>query len=299
MEPKRQTLKYYVLDVFASESFQGNPLAVIITEDELTKIEYQNIANEFGYSETSFISYSESENILKVRSFTPSGFEINGAGHNLLGAVSLVMLTNKDLFPIRNHKPVVVMKDRPIDFVIYGNTVEMMQQPAILGAAIPPNIIAKVISLSKDDVVYGNLSPTVVSTEVSHLMVPMKNLEALHKARPRKKGLDNLSKEFGFQGVYCFSLSKKDKPHLVETRFFNPGIGIDEDPATGSAAGPMAGFLYHHRIIDKAKEYQLLLGKKIGRPSILKFKVAENGIVISGSSAITMEGRIYLNRFRS
>jgi trans-2,3-dihydro-3-hydroxyanthranilate isomerase len=70
--------------------------------------------------------------------------------------------------------------------------------------------------------------------------------------------------------------------------------GYGEDAATGSAAGPLAGLLYEKKYISSGKEYQLLQGVKMKRPSIINFEVNDQGILISGSSVITMEGVIYI-----
>ena len=94
----RTTLQYYVLDVFSNKSYKGNPLSVVFTNGDLELETYQNISKEFGYSETSFVYYSTKQKALNVRSFTPTGFEIDGAGHNLLGAVFGALLKKMPIF---------------------------------------------------------------------------------------------------------------------------------------------------------------------------------------------------------
>lgn len=289
---KGPSLKYHVLDVFASERYTGNPLAVVWAGEELAAAVYRDIAKEFGYSETSFVTYSEYENVLKIRSFTPVGIEVGGAGHNLLGAVSLVVQTQVDNFLCAS-KPVVIMKDSPIRIVLDKNMVGMVQQRAVLGAHVPRKPLAESLGLSKDDLYTGELEPVMVATEVNHLMVPLQSLDALDRAATDKGLLAGLSAEFGFEGVYCFVLSEKGSPYVAHARFFNPGIGIAEDPATGSAAGPMAGFLHYQGIIVQDREYKVLQGEKMGRPSVLVCKVTDEGIVISGTAVIVMEGTIY------
>ena len=112
---ERATLEYYVLDVFSNKSYKGNPLSVVFTNGNLKLDVYQNIAKEFGYSETSFIYYSAAQKALTVRSFTPIGVEIEGAGHNLLGAVCGVLhkkipifheQTETDRFVVMKHSPI-------------------------------------------------------------------------------------------------------------------------------------------------------------------------------------------------
>jgi trans-2,3-dihydro-3-hydroxyanthranilate isomerase len=93
-----QKLDYYVLDVFTDQRYKGNQLSVVYIENELTIEQYHNIAREFGYSETSFVTYSTAQSVFKVRSFTPAKFEVAGAGHNLLGAVCLALIKKWDIF---------------------------------------------------------------------------------------------------------------------------------------------------------------------------------------------------------
>jgi trans-2,3-dihydro-3-hydroxyanthranilate isomerase len=93
-----KTLDYYVVDVFTDSRYKGNQLSVVYTDEELDINQYHDISREFGYSETSFVNYSTSENVFKVRSFTTAKYEVIGAGHNLLGAVCLALLKKWDIF---------------------------------------------------------------------------------------------------------------------------------------------------------------------------------------------------------
>ena len=300
MQQETKSLKYLVLDVFTKEKYKGNQLSVVLAEKELELPIYEAISREFGYSETSFIYYSKREKCLKVRSFTSTGFEIHGAGHNLLGVVCAVLLKKIDVFHEQQNEHFVLMKDHKIQLTIdYDQEnelpiVSMKQQRAVIGKTISAEMIAKAISLDVSDVLIENFAPTVVSTEVTHLMVPIKNVRLLNKAVSNKPLSIKLAKEFGFEGVYCFAFTEKDPDNILQTRFFNPGIGIDEDPATGSAAGPLAGFLYHQKRVRLNTEYQLIQGAKMNQPSTIKFKVNQDSIIVSGSSVITMEGNLYL-----
>lgn len=296
---KINSYKYCVLDVFTSERYKGNPLAVIFTESDLELSVYENIAREFGYSETSFIDYSKTDKALKVRSFSPIGFEVNGAGHNLLGAVCAALLTGMEIFHEQDGKQFVIMKDEAIHLSIKqpDNSlpfVGMMQKSATIGTAVDPKIVAEALALNPDEISVEDLLPTVVETEVAHLMVPVKKIEILNKAIPDKKLLIKIANEHGFEGYYCFALLNQDPQYFAQTRFFNPGIGIDEDPATGSAAGPLAGFLLQKKYIQQDIVYQVLQGVKMNQPSTIQFEVKNEGIWISGSSIIVMEGTIYV-----
>ena len=284
--------------IFTNERFKGNPLAVVFTTSDLAISIYKNISKEFGYSETSFIYYSKADKALRVRSFTPTGFEIHGAGHNLLGAICGALLTDMKIFHEQEGKQYVIMKDEAIKlFVKHSKNnlpfVGMLQKSAIIEALVDSKLIAEALSLSPDEILAEDLAPAVVKTEVTHLMVPVKNLEILNKSISNKSLLIKLAKEYNFEGVYCFAVLNQNEQYFAQTRFFNPGIGIDEDPATGSAAGPLAGFLFQNKCIQQDTVYQILQGVKMNQPSTIKFEVKTEGIWISGSSIMAMEGTIY------
>ncbi|HMI02283.1 MAG TPA: PhzF family phenazine biosynthesis protein [Pedobacter sp.] len=291
-------LDYYVLDVFTDQKYKGNQLSVVYTEAPLELEEYFSIAREFGYSETSFVTYSKAENALKIRSFTPAEFEVNGAGHNLLGAVCLALLKHWDIFKNQDGMPWVFIKDTKIPLRITEEAglpyVAMKQRPVKVKKPISAAIVAPAIGLDIEDLVLNNWEVNVAETEVAHLMVPVKNFETLQKAVPDKAILKKLSEEYRFEGFYLFTTNHPHPEYLAEARFFNPGIGIDEDPATGTAAGPLTGYLEHYGFIERNKDYRILQGTAVKHSSDIHVRVEEDGIWVSGSSVIVMEGAIYL-----
>ena len=159
---------------------------------------------------------------------------------------------------------------------------------------MPAELISRAVGLSEQELSLNDWSINIVQTEVPHLMVPVRDVESLKKATSQKTLLKELAEQFGFEGCYLFTTSHSDKQYLAETRFFNPGIGIDEDPATGTAAGPLAGYLYSLGYIDKHRHYMILQGTFVNHPSTIRIQVTDDGIWVSGSSVIVMEGQIYL-----
>ena len=298
---ERTALEYYVLDVFSNESYKGNPLSVVFTDGNLDLETYQNISKEFGYSETSFVYYSKTQKALNVRSFTPIGFEIDGAGHNLLGAVCGALLKKLPIFEEQDeNNRFVIMKNAPIPLTVSFDPetqypiVQMHQKQAVIKHQIPTYKIAIALGLKIEDLEVNMLVPTVVQTEVSHVMVPIRNTQLLNDCVPDSKLLIEISKEHQFEGFYCFSISDENQDHVVEARFFNPIIGIEEDPATGTAAGPLIGFLTRNRYTQLNKEYKILQGVKLNQPSLIEVMSRQNDILVGGSSAITMRGELYI-----
>jgi len=297
----RIALPYYVLDVFSNKSYKGNPLSVVFTEGDLEIETYKDIAKEFGYSETSFVYYSTKQKALNVRSFTPIGFEIDGAGHNLLGAVCGALLKNMPIFDEQDdNNRFVIMKHSPIPITVSfdPNTldpiVQMHQKPAEIKKEIPTYKIAVALGLKIEDLDSSDFVPTIVKTEVAHTMVPIKNSQLLNDCVPDNKLLIEISKEYQSEGFYCFTITNQNEGNIAESRFFNPIIGINEDPATGTAAGPLIGFLTQKKYAQLNKEYQILQGVKLNQPSLIEVMCRENDILVGGSSIITMKGELYL-----
>jgi trans-2,3-dihydro-3-hydroxyanthranilate isomerase len=292
-----KTLDYYVLDVFTATRFKGNQLSVVYTNEELTLDEYYDISREFGYSETSFVSYSATGKVFKVRSFTQANVEVVGAGHNLLGGVCLALLKRWDIFKGQD-QPWVLIKDEKVPLKITEQDglpyVGMKQAPAKIINGVPADIIASAIGLTVDDLEPNDWRVNIVSTEVGHLMVPVKNIASLQKAVSHKALLKAASERFGFEGCYLFTTDQPNPEYIAEARFFNPLIGIDEDPATGTAAGPLAGYLEQLGYIEKNRDYKILQGVYVDHPSVIHVKVVDDGVWVSGSSVIVMEGKLYL-----
>lgn len=291
-------LPYYVLDVFTEERYKGNQLAVVHCTEELTRQQYYDVTREFGFSETSFVYYSEKDNALVVRSFTPGEFEVVGAGHNLLGAVCLALLKKWDIFKNQQGASRVIIKDITIPLSITERNhlpyVAMKQKKARVIGHVPTDIIAKATGLNEDDLKFNDWDISIVETEVAHLMVPVKDWQALQHAIPDKTILKEASRKYGFEGCYLFTTNHPHNDVVAETRFFNPGIGIDEDPATGTAAGPLAGYLEQLHYIKQDIDYTILQGVAVKHPSRIHVKVTSQGIWVSGSSVIVMEGMLYL-----
>ena len=186
-------LDYYVLDVFTDQRFKGNQLSVVYIENELTIEQYHGIAREFGYSETSFVTYSTAQSAFKVRSFTPAKFEVAGAGHNLLGAVCLALIKKWDIFKNQGDHPWVFIKDTKIPLDITEENglpyVAMKQRQAEVIGTVPIDVISEAVGLSTDELALNDWSPNIVQTEIPHLMVPVRDLDALRKSiNPGRRG---------------------------------------------------------------------------------------------------------------
>jgi PhzF family phenazine biosynthesis protein len=130
----------------------------------------------------------------------------------------------------------------------------------------------------------------VVATDVAHLVVPVCR-EGLEMARPHPERIAAFVSAHGGEGCYLFSSSTRDPAATADARFFNPGVGIAEDPATGTAAGPLAAYLVEHGVTAGPRVI-IDQGLQTGRPSRLEVHVDGPVVELRGRAVVTAEGTI-------
>jgi phenazine biosynthesis protein PhzF family len=285
------TLRAGLIDVFADTSLSGNPLAVVEDADELSEAQMRRIAGEFNQAETTFIMRSRQAD-LKLRSFTAAGAEVGGAGHNALGAWLWLAQEGKlgaidvsRVFRQEIGSEILPIELRPVDGRIFGR---MKQSALTLGtkiAEVAP--LAAALGLAPEDIL-TEPAPRVADTGVAHLLVRLSDVAAVDRAEPASKGLLKLLGTVSAEGCYVYAL-EGNAPHRAYARFFNPTVGLWEDAATGTAAGPLAAYLAYERLI--AGWIEVEQGTKMGRRSILHVNLTPEP-EISGAGVVVMRGSL-------
>lgn len=287
------TLVAGLIDVFADTSLSGNPLAVVEGADALSDSQMRRIASEFNQAETTFVMRSDRAD-LKLRSFTAAGAEVGGAGHNALGAW-LWLAEDGKLGPIQAPRifrqeiagEVLPIELRPVDGRIFGR---MKQSTLKLGAALGELVpLTAALGLAPEDVL-SEPAPRVADTGVAHLLVRLRDAAAVDRAEPAAKGLLKVLGAASAEGCYVYAVDSS-APDRAYARFFNPTVGLWEDAATGTAAGPLAAYLASEGMISGAIEIEQ--GTKMGRRSILRVSLAPEP-EISGAGIIVMRGTLTL-----
>jgi trans-2,3-dihydro-3-hydroxyanthranilate isomerase len=255
-----------LLDVFTDMPFTGNQLAVFPSADDLTPDQMQKLANEINYAETTFILKSKNAHAdFDIRIFTPRS-ELPFAGHPTLGTAYVLLnhvnnkLKKKNLIKLKTKVGIIPLKKSK------GNIWMKQNDPDFFKIFKDKNKIAKLIGLSPDDI-SDDLPIEEVSTGNTVLLVPIRNLSSIRKAT----GIMNEISEFIANdksiAPYLFTLDTEDKESNVHTRLFAPHLGILEDPATGSAAGPLTAYLLKYNVFGQKFEIQNEQGVEIRRPS--------------------------------
>jgi len=300
---------FFQADVFTHTPLTGNALAMFPDAAGLNAETMQAIAREMNLSETTFVLPSDVAT-RRIRFFTPAA-EIPLAGHPtigtwwLLGELGRVELpdhglerftqeTGAGVLPVDVHceagKPVrVVMVQALPEF---GATVE---DPAELGQALGGG----------NDTVLGDPKPQVVSTALPQLMIPLRSREELERLPSGGTGgrLASLLKELGTDCAMCYTLETEDSAALAHCRMFAPGLGVPEDPATGSAAGALGSYLVWHNIVrphDGVGTLVVEQGIEMGRPSEIHVEISVgNGgeiteVRVGGEAVTVIEGELQL-----
>jgi trans-2,3-dihydro-3-hydroxyanthranilate isomerase len=302
-----RSLAYHLLDVFTARRFTGNPLAVVEDADALTTEEMQAIAREFNLSETVFLlAPRDPVNTARARIFTPQR-ELPFAGHPTIGAAALLAETRAGA--LLAARPVALVLEAEIGLLCCearrgrsGVTYAECTLPALPRAgAAPPAIdaIAAALSLAPPDIGFDAHVPAVVSAGPSFLFVPLRSRAALDRAR---RVPDRFAAVVGDQaGMWLYTKETVDPAAAVQARMLAAqGMGIDEDPATGSAAAAFAAVaLAFERPDDGVHELFIEQGYAMGRPSRITLRMAVEGgglsrVVIGGQVVRVAEGKLVL-----
>jgi trans-2,3-dihydro-3-hydroxyanthranilate isomerase len=272
-------LRYVVCDVFTDTPLTGNQLAVFTDAREIPEERLQLLAREMNYSETTFVYPPEADGHVKMRIFTPAQ-EMPFAGHPTLGT-AFVLAGPMQLGVIRLETArgtIPVELEREGARIVFGR----MQQPV---PTIEP--FARADELQSILGVRSQLPVDLYDNGVPHVYVAFASAAEVASLQPDVQRL----RELGAYGINCFAPQNGG----WKTRMFHPGAGVDEDPATGSAAGPLALHLARHERIAFGDEIEITQGVEIGRPSKL-FACAHSPerIEVGGSAVIVARGEFRL-----
>jgi trans-2,3-dihydro-3-hydroxyanthranilate isomerase len=308
--------KFIQLDVFTEDAFTGNPLAVYPEAEGLTDEQMPQIAREMNLSETVFVFPSDKQDVLRrLRIFTPSS-ELPFAGHPIVGTWNC--LAREGVVPLpENGKGSVQIKHEvgigvlPVEIEFRDGEpvrVVMTQGKFEIRGEIDDGQeqaeIARALGLAREDL-DETLPIQAVSTGNTMLLVPVRSLADLGRCRPNLAMLEEIYRSSDFAeanatGCYAFTRETLEIGEArAHARFF-VGLNIGEDPATGSAAGPLGGYLVYHdaaRVdpIEGVYRFGIEQGDFIKRPSRIGLEVrGKPGKVeevrVGGSSVVVARG---------
>jgi trans-2,3-dihydro-3-hydroxyanthranilate isomerase len=305
------THRFYQLDVFTRTPLAGNALAVFPDAKHLDTKTMQRLAREMNLSETTFVTRSKKAT-RRVRFFTPTS-ELPLAGHPTIGTWWLLAELGLIKTPKKGELRVTQETGRgvlPVDLAIERGKlkrVEMTQPTPEFGISVSdPAGLAKALGGDAKSLADGPPAQ-LVTTALPQLMVPVRSLAAL-KALPSGGGGGDLAKFLKGVSQSCdcamlYTFDTGDPKITVRCRMFSPGLGVPEDPATGSAAGALGCYLVSHNLVRPHGGVANIVmdqGIEIGRPSRMHVTITcGNGgeitdVKVGGEAVTVIEGTVRL-----
>jgi trans-2,3-dihydro-3-hydroxyanthranilate isomerase len=276
-------LRYVVVDVFTDQPLTGNQLAVFTDARGIPEEQLQPLAKEMAFSETVFVLPAEADGHARIRIFTPMT-ELPFAGHPVLGS-AFVLGGPLQLGEVRletRSGVVPVVLEREGARIVFGRMSQPVPEWEPFGAA---DELQELLGVRSDlPVELYHLGP-------GHVYLALRSVEEVAALAPDFGALARLTEA----GVNCFAGSGSS----WKTRMFAPADGVPEDPATGSAAGPLAIHLARHGRIGFGEEIEISQGVEVGRPSKLyatAWGTAEriDRVEVGGSAVIVARGEFRL-----
>ncbi len=242
-----KTYRIKIVDAFTKTQFKGNPAGVVLDATGLTDSQMQEIARELNLSETAFILPATlPEANLQIRWFTIQN-EVPLCGHATIASFHALaeegmegMRTNgQHYFRLQTKSGILNIR---VEKNFYGTITELeIPKPKFKFVKKLSGFLLKAIGLTKKD-----LYQKMPIVKDSYLYIPVTRLKSIKKLLPDFKQLAFELKKLRVNGVSVFTLETNDKSSSVHSRFFAPGYGINEDPVTGSANGPLGFYLYKY-----------------------------------------------------
>ena len=277
--------RYVVCDVFTDVPLAGNQVAVFTDARGIDEELLQPLAREINFSETVFCYPAEAGGHARLRIFTP-GRELPFAGHPVLGT-AFVLSGPLQLVEIRLETGVGVIPvhlEREGARIVFGR----MEQPVPTLKPYPDEAEL----LASLGVERSELPVEVYDNGVSHVYVCLPSADDVAGLRPEISRLAELPE---ILGVNCFA----GEGRSWKTRMFGPAGGVTEDPATGSAAGPLALHLVRHGRIAFGEEIEISQGAELGRPATLYARVDGSAerierVEVGGQAVVVARGEFRL-----
>ena len=280
---------FFLVDAFTHRPLAGNACAVVLDADALDDATMLAIARETNQAETAFVRRSATADF-GVRFWTPAE-EIPMAGHPTLATVAALA----DAGRLEGRAALTLeMRVGPVRVEIEGGTV-VMTQPAPRFLDTHPAEVLRVFGLEAEDALPGVPLQTV-STGTPMLMVPLRSLDALRRARMDVPAYDALRARAGFFSPHLFCLEGATPAGRTFARQLGSPPDLPEDPFTGSATGAMGAYLWRHGLIDSPR-FTAEQGHWMGRPGSAAVEVlgprgAITGVRVGGGAVVVVRGEL-------
>lgn len=269
----------YQIDAFTTVRFSGNPAGVVINAEGMSEAQMQHLARELNNSETAFIHTTPDDAAdATIRYFTPTS-EVPVCGHATIAcgyAIWKEGIGYRNPIRIRTGAGILAVSILPDTD---GCRISMEQGEISLSPPLDASVthrLLEALGLKQEDI-DARCPLQIASTGHSKVMIGLGSKQTVDSLRPDMDALKEISREIACNGFYAFSFDSGEKDSLVTGRMFAPAIGIDEDPVTGNANGPLGAYLVANGLAESVEDRQFRFrakqGEAIGRTGHVDVKV--------------------------
>lgn len=274
----------YRVQAFTAGNKGGNLAGVMLDASGLDELDMKRIAKVVGYSETAFLVPSTVADY-GLKFYTPTE-EVDLCGHATIATYNIL----RDLGRMELGAYTQETKAGILRLIVQEKIVYMEQNRPLYGDRISREEISRCFANPCEDYLHDQLPIQIVSTGMRDIMLPIKNIEVLHKLEPNKQAIIELSRQYNISGIHAFTLETRHE-NGAHGRNFAPGCGIDEESATGTSNGALACYLSKYKDQYCVEHYTFEQGYSMGEPSEIKIQLNFDGeniheVWVGGSATI-------------
>lgn len=285
------TRRALLVDAFTSEPLSGNAAGLVPDASGLEDEQMRSIARELNASETGFLFTSENAD-RRIRYFTPTG-EIDLCGHATVAAHAWLAEDGR----VAEGSHTLETNVGVLDIEIDGGTVWMIQEVAdVTRVEIEYDRIASALGIDPATLadIGADLPLATASTGLGFLVVPVNFLTALSGADPDFGAIEALTDEFDVTGLYVLTFDTLDGDSTIHGRMFAPGVGVSEDPVTGTASGAVGAYLREVEAFDGEFPDEMVFeqGHFLDRPGRVQVRARSDPVAVGGRAVTALDGTI-------
>ncbi|WP_456269130.1 PhzF family phenazine biosynthesis protein [Kushneria sp. AK178] len=281
------SVEYYLLDVFTDAPFSGNQLAVFMDAEGLETATMQAVACELNLAETVFLGTARAPGHYPMRIFTTTR-ELPFAGHPTVGTAQLLA----ELGLVSREQTLILQPsvgELPIDYADSNATFTTARPASITSSVLDQSTAAALLGL-QDHQIVG--TPVVSSCGLAFHLIELNDLAALQHLEISETVWTNVVAPSGVEQVYLYVAGvSAGEDTVLRTRMLSREHGLCEDPATGSAAAALSGYL---ATTDKTESWIIHQGVEMGRPSVIETAMNNERVQVGGNAVLVGKGEIYL-----
>ena len=296
--PDHDTRRVALVDAFTTEPLAGNAAGVVPDADDLDAEQMQAVARELAVSETAFLAGSD-EADRRLTYYSPTQ-EVDLCGHATIAAYGF--LHEYEAIDAGTHTVETNVGVLDVEVTADGTVWMTQDTPSVQPVDVDYERVGEALGVDPAAFqdVGADLSAAVASTGLPFLVVPVNFLEHVGDASPDDDAVQALADEYDAAGVYLFTFDALDADSTLHARAFCPGLGISEDPVTGTASGAVGAYLRQAgAFTDFPDELVCEQGHYLDRPGTVRVRVDGGEVRVGGAATVALDGDLRVPEYET